>query len=459
MKKLNYIFLFLLLFSFCSNSSNGRKVDVDSIELITSTSTTLPSYYIHELNVPIIKDLSHINFQNCINFLGSNNDVECLEPYKEVETVEFGSTISNIELHDKFIYVVLKKGEIYQFDTLSNEKKLFYSNENVLDQQDAGLLSMAINDLENCFAISYVNKKGDLVVDKFIFEEDIFNYTLEGTIFKQEMIEPYTHVSGNLIWSNYLNTFLLSVGDNHDANALSRIDPNPVDTTSNLGKILSLNNINLDIPLYSSNRILNSQSSINENQEIKNVVVHGLRSPWQFFEFRNYLIVFDVGLSINEEMNIVNMENLPAFLGWPIFEAMSKSSEIDNIQNYEIDINYFDENKILNMNDTLKKLESETVMPSFFYNHYPTETDYRGAIIGGDIFSNSKSNYIFNIAFIEIVTKEIFLYDLTTGNVKLFPATEPIGGIVTSLRIYDSDSADIVLTTYDGELVFIKLNN
>jgi len=158
-------------------------------------------------------------------------------------------------------------------------------------------------------------------------------------------------------------------------------------------------------------------------------------------------------------MNIVNMENLPAFLGWPIFEAMSKSSEIDNIQNYEIDINYFDENKILNMNDTLKKLESETVMPSFFYNHYPTETDYRGAIIGGDIFSNSKSNYIFNIAFIEIVTKEIFLYDLTTGNVKLFPASEPIGGIVTSLRIYDSDSADIVLTTYDGELVFIKLKN
>ena len=454
MKKIS-ITLFILFFGFCSD--NVSEVQTSSAE--TTTSTTLISHYIHELNKPIVKDLTHIEFENCINFLGSDNKVTCSEPYKEVAEIIFDkSVIVNIETYENFIFVVLKKGEIYKIDTVSNSRELFYSNENIFDYQDAGLLSMAISKAGNFFGISYVNEDKELIVDKFSFKGSISDYEFEEEIFKQQIVVPYIHISGNLIWSDYFNTFLLSVGDNHDADALSRFDPNPIDTTLNLGKIISLDNLDLDIPLYSSSQILNSESSINETKEIKNIVVYGLRSPWQFFEFRNYLVVFDVGLSMNEEMTIINMDRLPAFLGWPIFEAESKSSTIDNIDNYEIDINYFDNGLVLNKSDTLKKLSSEAVMPNFFYNHYPTEIDYRSAIIGGDIFE-AESKFGFNIAFIDIKTKEIFLYDLTTGNVRLFPAFEPINGIVTSLRVVNTDNADIVLTTYDGELVFIKLNN
>ena len=105
------------------------------------------------------------------------------------------------------------------------------------------------------------------------------------------------------------------------------------------------------------------------------------------FEFDKYLIIFDVGLSINEEMSIVNLNEVPVSLGWPIYEG-SKASIIDNIPNYEIEINYFKNEKAINKKETLKILTDEAIAPKFFYNHYPTEEDYRAAIIGGDIFYN-----------------------------------------------------------------------
>ena len=72
----------------------------------------------------------------------------------------------------------------------------------------------------------------------------------------------------------------------------------------------------------------------------------GLRNSWQFFEYKNYLIIADVGLSINEELNISKVSNKTLNFGWPVYEGLDKSKDIDNIKNYELEITYWqDSNK------------------------------------------------------------------------------------------------------------------
>ena len=84
----------------------------------------------------------------------------------------------------------------------------------------------------------------------------------------------------------------------------------------------------------------------NQNDSKKNIIAYGLRNPWQFLNSK-YLIIFDVGLSINEEMSIVNLNEVQ-YLLVGLYEGGSKASIIDNIPNYEIEINYFKNEKAIN---------------------------------------------------------------------------------------------------------------
>ena len=91
----------------------------------------------------------------------------------------------------------------------------------------------------------------------------------------------------------------------------------PIATTSLKGKIILLNT---DV----SNP---EQLSVNRNTEVyKNIIAYGLRNPWKTYEYKNYLFVPDIGLSTEEELNILNLEEIsntqkPFLLGWPHYEG------------------------------------------------------------------------------------------------------------------------------------------
>ena len=445
MKKNSYV-LFLIFIMFCSTN-------LDPESIIEEKNTAQPlleetSYYLNEKNIPIKNDLYHNELENCINFLGSLHKVRCASPYSVIRTVKFESAAVNTFIDGDIVYIVLKKGEIYEYNLSTESKKLVYSNSNVLDLQEAGLLSLAINSSKDYFAVSYVTKNFQLVVDKYSFNNSLSNNDYVGRLFSQDVSKPYTHIAGNLIWSEYYNTFLLSIGDNQEANEFSRINPAPLDTTTYLGKIIALENVELDVPRISKDT----------SDSINNIIGYGLRNPWQFFEFRNQLIVFDVGLSINEEMSISNLEDAPISYGWPIYEGGSLAAEIDGIDNYKIDINYFEGLKKLDNKATLSKLTNESLKPKLFYSHYPTENDYRAAIIGGDIFVDNSSEFNLNIVFADITTNEIFLYNLLNGNLLISPPFENIGAI-TTIKTINNQSFNTVVTTYSGDLVFLKIEN
>ena len=103
------------------------------------------------------------------------------------------------------------------------------------------------------------------------------------------------------------------------------------------------------------------------------------------------------------------------------------------------------------------KLYKESVNPAFFYNHYPTENDYRAAIIGGDIILDNDSKYIFNIVTVDINTNELFLYNLTSRELTIIPPIEKIGS-TTSIRSFSNGTSDLVVSTFEGNLLFLKIN-
>ena len=274
MKK-NWFVLFLIFIMFCSTNLNPESIieEKDTAQPVLEET----SYYLNEKNIPIKNDLYHNELENCINFLGSLHKVRCASPYSVIRTVKFESAAVNTFIDEDIVYTVLKKGEIYEYNLSTESKKLVYSNSNVLDLQEAGLLSLAINSSKDYFAVSYVTKDFQLVVDKYSFNNSLSNNDYVGRLFSQDVSKPYTHIAGNLIWSEYYNTFLLSIGDNQEANEFSRINPAPLDTTTYLGKIIALENVELDVPRISKDA----------SDSFNNIIGYGLRNPWQFFEFRN----------------------------------------------------------------------------------------------------------------------------------------------------------------------------
>jgi hypothetical protein len=339
-------------------------------------------------------------------------------------------------------------GRIYEFNFVDKSIRKILEINNISTIQETGLLSIAINDQGDEFAIAYINKDFELIVDKYKYDDDISDHDFVNQIFSQQMNKPYTHLGGNLIWSKYFNTFLISVGDNQEANEFSRINPAPLDTTSQLGKILALENVEIDVPLIFTQ---------DKDAKLSNIVVYGLRSPWQFFEHNGYLAVFDVGLSIQEEMTISKLSSNAVSYGWPIFEGGSKAEIIDEIKDYSIEITYNLGDSNLNSEDSLRKLESEAVSPNFFYSHYPTESDYRGAIIGGDVIFGNNKEYTLNFVSVDITTNELFLYDISDGSLKIVPPPTSDRVTVTNIRALNNNISDLVVGTYEGELIFIDL--
>ena len=454
-----YLLLILLLFN-CGSSPEATLVQENIATSSSSTSiiTTTTVATLNEFELPYKH--SFYDFENCNDFLGSSHNIACLEAPKIEKIFQFESPILNLTKSRNKQFAISKDGIVYDLNIEKEEAEIVFDirGQVFLESLESGLLSFYLHPNDDEFLISYINKNNELVFELFYFENDIQNKKDSETLLKVPIFAT-SHYAGGIFWSEYYAAYLVSIGDGTEANFESRLNHKPLDTNEYYGKIVALSGKGEF--KKRNNLILSGENEITKT----NIIATGLRNPWQFFEFEDFLIVADTGFTQNEELNIYKYSTTTPIFGWPVFEATKRSEDLDSIENYSLDSDiYFWGSD--GMEEGLSYVEQNSVMPAFYYNHLPCyseknencygQTDiYRAAIIGGDILSDINSDYNFDIYFADYLSQELFSLNLITREVKIFP----IPGItsITSIKVNYGDNDEVIATSYDGSIYLIKL--
>ena len=235
--------------------------------------------------------------------LGSPNFVECRKGSSFSVLQNFSERTSNLLFTDGKLYILKSEGEIYTLDLDTNKKelfldlkdKVFYDPETYFE---SGLFGIAFEPNKNFFLTTYSGLDNSLVVEKYPKVTDDF----EPEVILNIPSNDCCHYSGNIIWSDYFQDFLLSIGDMGNGF-------NSNDTTSYKGKVILLEKVftNGEIPLVSDS---------NKSVPLDNIVAFGLRNPWKTSAYKNYLFVPDIGFNTTEEVNVVDLDQSlgPTFL-------------------------------------------------------------------------------------------------------------------------------------------------
>ena len=454
---LKKLFLMLLLIASCtSNQENIQdtvvKTEQGKQEKVKNTTTTVVQSDSEEIADTLLtkakpeylnKHLQTFEFENCKDFSGSDLNVVCEDSAQIINSFKFENEVVDIVKFNSQFYVVLKRGLIYRLDLKTGDKEMFINYENKVSFiGEGGLLGVAFSELTNEFIVSYVNTAGYLV-----FELNQYDKNLDSVSSTVELLKlrnySRVHFSGNVIWSNYFNDFLIGIGDFAGNADNPSLNSNPQDTSSYLGKILLLRkNVNY-------NKILLTTSA-ELNEPLNNIVAYGFRNPWKFFEVSETLYIFDVGLADYEELNILKYSKTPGNFGWPYFEGIFRSQDINEIENYSLNLNFEINTQYNSFNEYI---EYENTLPEVFYKHKVNSSVFRTAIIGGDLIRDPNSLFNLNIIFADFLSNEIFAYDLTSGSLSIIP-TKNIEG-TTSIKYLDNGR--ILLTTTSGFVHIIEL--
>ena len=421
------LLLFFLLFVL-NRQSNNENISV----LSSTTTTTSPTVTVG------ISDEA-----DCNEWYGSDNFGGCI-PGLEIKNIEkFSESLNNIVVFENNVFVLDVFGKVYK----NNNQNIFIDiSDKVLNRIDEdsgeyGLFSIAFHPTDNYFLISYSDKKNNLIVDKYLL-----NNNKEPIIESLEEVVRIPnpgccHFSGNIIWSNYFNNFLISIGD-MESNVLPLENSEPIDTTQPRGKILILNE---DI---SKPDLLASTDKYPPREDI---LAFGLRNPWKTVEYDNKLFVVDIGNYEQEELNIVDLRDFsktkkPFLFGWPFFEG--------NINNQ---IQY---SEILFHNNTEKNniidyVNNNSILPNLYYFHQ-APTNYRAALIGGGVIENEKSKYFEHYIFADFLSNELFAYDFKNDLIYILPMSD-LGTNVNSVVISPYEQDEILVATWSGLLITISL--
>ena len=454
-----YLLLILFLLN-CGSSPEATLVQENTATSSSSTSiiTTTTVATLNEFELPYKH--SFYDFENCNDFLGSSHNISCLEAPQIEKIFQFESPINNLTKSRNKQFAISKDGIVYDLNIERKEAEIVFDirGQVFLESLESGLLSFFLHPNEDEFLISYINKNNELVFELFYFENDIQNKKDSKTLLKVPILAT-SHYAGGIFWSEYYAAYLVSIGDGTEANFESRLNHKPLDTNEYYGKIVALSSEGEF--KKRNNLVLSGENEITKT----NIIATGLRNPWQFFEFEDFLIVADTGFTQNEELNIYKYTTTIPIFGWPVFEATKRSEDLDSIENYSLDSDlYFWGSD--GREEGLSYVEQNSIMPAFYYNHLPCyseknencfgQTDiYRAAIIGGDIITNINSDYNFDIYFADYLSQELFSLNLITREVKIFP----IPGItsITSIKINYGNNDEIIATSYDGSIYLIKL--
>lgn len=427
----------------------------------------------------VIEEFDNYTLENqnkeaeCFPWVGSDNFEKCIFGSESSTIENFGEQVNNLVFFDDTLYFLLEKGLIYSFDG-SNSKLFLDISDRVLFEEsgEEGLFGIAFHPDENFFLVTYSNLDNSLTVDKYNFlNKNISNNDYE-TIF-QLPNSQCCHWGGNIIWSDYFQDFILSIGD-MESNERALLNFEPVDTTSLRGKLILLNTNNISSPLI---------SSTNTYEPFNNIIAYGLRNPWKTIEYDNKLFIVDIGLANYEELNVIdlNLQDVNNFnstmFGWPVYEGPFETIDIYTIevQNEEssesekygfngalsfvnknihyTEVSYWSENQPQN---ALSYIKENSQLPNVYYDH-TTPLTIRAAMIGGDIIKDMNSVYANTYFFSDFLTKEIFGYDFVNNKIFIFPQKNLSEGFVTSLIINPFISDSVIVSTSKGEIINISL--
>tara|TARA_B100000579_G_scaffold438041_1_gene471285 strand:- start:9740 stop:11500 length:1761 start_codon:yes stop_codon:yes gene_type:complete len=440
-KKPIFIIILILLISliltfFLVNRLDSNTTSVESEnEAPTSTITTLA----------FIEGESIGGDYNCYEWSGSDNFNKCVSGIEVTNLLKFESRLTNIINFNDESYILTNEGLVYKY---SNGDSILYFDisEKVgvfEDFFESGFFSIAFHPTDDFFLVSYSDKINNLVVEKYQIKDSkpiLDSSELLLTIPNSQCC----HYSGSMIWSDYFEDFIISIGDMED-NTVPLLNSEPFDTTSLRGKIILLDT-------FVSNPKLISSTDTYEPR--KNLLAYGLRNPWKTYEYEGILFVPDVGLKLQEELNIVSLDDFsttkePYLFGWPHFEGtLNNEVEFNEVLLWDGTTSY----KINSF------IEKESIKPVVYYNHQSPE-NFRAAIIGGEVISNPSSNYFGTYIFADYISKEIFSYDYKNNLLTQFPLPDSFQSYVTSIGIHPTKVNSILITTGDGRLVEVMLPN
>tara|TARA_B100000941_G_C28507858_1_gene558604 strand:+ start:3992 stop:5371 length:1380 start_codon:yes stop_codon:yes gene_type:complete len=458
MKKL--LILMLFVFIFCggsddtNNSINPPNTDVIEEESSETEETTQTTEKIIESDnennqVEQEKDenigLTFVQSGECYNWVGSENFSECIYGSQVTYIEKYDNRINNLVPFEDDIFVIIGPGKIFKFD--GEKSSLFLDIEDKVRfeiDQEAGLFDISIHPSKDYALISYSDLDNVLVVEKYSLDSNLEISNNSTEIILEIPNSQCCHWSGDIIWSNFFQDFLIGVGDMEE-NDYSFINSEPLDTTSRRGKIMFLNSDKnfSKPPLISETNLYEPRTDI---------LAYGLRNPWKLYEYKNLLFVPDIGFASSEELNIINLKTFnetkePFLFGWPLYEGSIKN-EIDTAE-------VFYWNNGVN-EDIFDFVYNNTTKPRVYYDHQ-TEQLYRAALIGGDIIKDTNSDYYENFLFVDFLSKELFAYDFINDDVKLIPLPEELPGFFSSVMVYPFEKDSLILASSTGYLMKVKL--
>lgn len=442
-------YLFLLLLHLEVHKKSFNKYIVIGIPLIIFITMTI--FLVRNSNddginyaVPI-PEVNEINYglvdEECSSWKGSDNYKNCNSGVTITKLASYKERVTNIITNNDQIYVLENGGNILQYPSgeifldLTSKVGVFE------DFFESGLFSLAFHPEEDYFIVSYSDLNNNLVFEKFYMNLDLMpNLEINSEILMRIPNSQCCHYSGNIIWSKYFEDFLISVGDMQLKEGYNHSDP--LDTTSPRGKILFLNKQDSNPDLL----------ALEKNQSPRNdILAFGLRNPWQTSEYKNFLFVPDIGNSLEEELNIVDLnkfknDSKPYLFGWPYFEGnIDKGVKFNQI--------------LLHSKDSSVPINEyviqNSIKPKVFYSHQGPE-NFRAAIIGGGVIEDSDSDYFEIYFFADYLSAELFGYDFKKNELSIFPLGN-LDSYITSLTINPSKSNSVLITTGAGSFLEISL--
>ena len=398
--------------------------------------------------------------EECAPWKGTGQFTGCIGGIK-ISSSSYEQQVTNLTVFNNKLYIVFKDGTVYVQDSLNSELELFLDLTDIVYTEfpgmSQGLYDIAFESSGKSFLVSYSNSDIAIVFSKYLINDDgTADYENPEELLRLSNNVKY-HFGGSIVWSEFFNGYLVGIGDMRE-NIMPLVHSDALNTTSYKGKVI----------LLDSDKTISSPL-INEHglyESIDKIVAYGLRNPWQITEYKNRLIITDVGSQFIEEVNDVNYLDYEegnytsVSFGWPLmmgdelsynFRERNKDA-MTKLDGKITDLYYWESDVIEKADDYLIE---NSKSPLLQYDHFVDENTIRAAIIGGDFIRNGSGKYDDYYFFTDYVESEIYGVNIETKDLLIFPVT--FVGNPTSLKGSPFQKDTLVIGYANGIISSVEL--
>ncbi|MDC2998916.1 hypothetical protein OAY19_00095 [Acidimicrobiaceae bacterium] len=398
--------------------------------------------------------------EECAPWKGTGQFTGCIGGIK-ISSSSYEQQVTNLTVFNNKLYIVFKDGTVYVQESLNSELELFLDLTDIVYTEfpgmSQGLYDIAFESSGKSFLVSYSNSDIAIVFSKYLIKDDgTPDYENPQELLRLSNNVKY-HFGGSIVWSEFFDGYLVGIGDMRE-NIMPLVHSDALNTTSYKGKII----------LLDSDKTISSPL-INEHglyESIDKIVAYGLRNPWQITEYKNRLIITDVGSQFIEEVNDVNYLDYEegnytsVSFGWPLmmgdelsynFRERNKDA-MTKLDGKITDLYYWESDVIEKADDYLIE---NSKSPLLQYDHFVDENTIRAAIIGGDFIRNGSGKYDDYYFFTDYVESEIYGVNIETKDLLIFPVT--FVGNPTSLKGSPFQKDTLVIGYANGIISSVEL--